>query len=71
MSTVAIDATHPSATINLAVLKKCLERILEADRRNQPVTLSPDEYILLNEIRYAVTTGVGSTNVVSAVTMTY
>lgn len=71
MATIVIGAATPSATVNIAVLKKVLDKILEADRRNAPVQIAPDEYILLNEIRFAVTTGVPSANVVSAVTMTY
>lgn len=71
MSTIAIDSTHPTTTINLAVLMSLLDKILEADRRNSAVSLAPDEYILINNIRFASTTGVPAANTVTAVTMTY
>ncbi len=72
MSTIAIDSTHPSSTINISVLLNLIDKLLEADRRNSPLpTLAVDEYILLNEIRFAVTTGIPSTNTVTTVTMTY
>jgi hypothetical protein len=71
MSTIAIDATNPSTTVNLAVLKKALDKIIDAHKINGPVTLANDEFILINEIRFAVSTGVASARVVSAVTMTY
>ncbi len=72
MSTIAINSTSPSTTINLAVLLNLIDKLLEADRKNAPLPgLAPDEYILLNEIRFAVTTGNPSTNTVTAVTMTY
>ena len=71
MATIAIDATTPSVTVNLAVLKKALDKIIDAHKINGVVKLADDEFRLINEIRYAVTTGVASANVVSAVTMTY
>lgn len=71
MSTIAIDSTTPSASVNLAVLNKALDKIIDAHRTNSVIRLADDEFRLVNEIRYAVTTGAGSANVVSAVTMTY
>lgn len=71
MATIAINATTPSTTVNLAVLKKALDKIIDAHKINGVVRLADDEFLLINEIRYAVTTGVASANVVSAVTMTY
>ena len=71
MATITIDATNPSTTVNVSVLKNCLANILEADRRGGSYTLAPDEYVLLNEILFAVSTGVPSTNTVTAVQMTY
>ena len=70
MATITIDATNPSATINLAVLKSLLDKLLELDRRNS-LNLGTDEYVLLNELRFAVTTGVPSANVVSQIVLTY
>ena len=71
MATIVIDATTPSASVNLAVLKKALDKLIDAHKTNGVVKLADDEFRLVNEIRYAVTTGVASANVVSAVTMTY
>lgn len=71
MSTIAINSTTPSTTVNLAVLKKALDKIIDAHKINGVVRLADDEFLLINEIRYAVTTGVASTNTVTAVTMTY
>jgi len=72
MSTIAINSTSPSTTINLAVLLKLIDKLLQADRTNSPLPgLAADEYILLNEIRFAVSTGIPSANTVTAVTMTY
>jgi hypothetical protein len=70
MAAITIDATTPSTTINLAVLQKLLERLLELSKRNS-IVLGKDEFVLLNELRYAVTTGVGSTNTVSQIVLTY
>lgn len=71
MATIVIDATNPSTTNNINVLKSALDKILESARENAPVNIAPDEYVLLNEIRFAVATGIPSANVVTAVTMTY
>lgn len=71
MATITIDASNPSASINIATLKSCIGNILEADRRGAAYMLAPDEYLLLNEILFAVTTGVPSANTVTAVVMTY
>lgn len=70
MATVTIDSTTPSASINLAVLKSLIDKLLDlADRKS--LVLGTDEYVLLNELRYAVTTGVPSTNTVTGITITY
>lgn len=70
MATVTIDSTTPSASINLAVLKSLIDKLLDlADRKS--LVLGTDEYVLLNELRYAVTTGVPSTNIVTGITITY
>lgn len=73
MSTLAINSTSPSTAINLAVLMALIDRLLEAaDKNAAPRLLSNDEYLLLNAIRWAVTTGTKTSgNTVSAVTMTY
>lgn len=72
MATITINSSSPSTTINLAVLLKLIDKLLEADRLNAPLPgLAPDEYLLLNEIRFAVATGVPSSNTVTAVAMTY
>lgn len=71
MATITIDASNPSTSVNIAVLKSALDKILEAARRNDRVMISSDEYIVLNEIRFAVATGVPSANTVTAVQMTY
>lgn len=70
MSTLDIDATHPSSSINLSVLLKLLDKLLDLADRNS-IVIGKDEYILLNEMRWAVTTGVGSTNTVSNIQITY
>lgn len=71
MSTLTIDSTHPSASINLATLKSVIDKVLEAARRNGYITLAPDEYLLLNEIRFAATDGNPTANTVSSITITY
>lgn len=70
MATVTIDASNPSTTVNLAVLKSALDKLLDAADVNS-YDLAPDEYILINELRYATTTGIGGANVISAITITY
>lgn len=71
MATIAINASTPSASVNINVLKNALDKIIDAHKINGVVRLADDEFRLINEIRYAVTTGVASANVVTAVTMTY
>lgn len=71
MATLTIDATTPSTTVNLAVLKNALDKIIGAHKINGVVRLADDEFQLINEIRYAVTTGLPSTNTVSSLTITY
>lgn len=71
MSTVTVDSTHPSATVNLAVLQSFLGRCLEHTRANRPVRVAQDEYVLLNELLNATTTGVSAGNTVTSITITF
>lgn len=71
MATLTIDSTTPSAAVNLAVLKNALDKIIDAHKINGVVRLADDEFRLINEIRFAVTTGLPSTNTVSSLTITY
>ena len=70
MSTVTIDASTPSATVNWAVLKSCCNRILELARRNS-IQLGSDEYTLLWEIVNASTDGKTATGVTTQAVITY
>lgn len=71
MATLTINSTTPSTTVNLAVLKNALDKIIDAHKINGVVRLADDEFRLINEIRFAVTTGLPSTNTVSSLTITY
>jgi len=69
MATVTIDASTP-ATGSLATLLRALDNILkEADNHQRPI--GADEYQVINELRFAVTTGAKSTNAVSQIVITY
>jgi hypothetical protein len=70
MSTLTIDATTPSASVNLAVLRSTLGRILEKARRHE-ISLGKDEYQLLYELCNATTTGSGSGGTISQIVITY
>ena len=70
MATLTINATTPSASTNLAVLLKLVDKIQALAERNTLV-LGTDEYVLLNELRFAVTTGLPSANVISQIVITY
>lgn len=70
MAAVTIDSTTPSATVNIAVLLKLVDKLLDLADRNSLV-IGKDEYILLNELRFAVTTGVPSANTVTSIAITY
>jgi hypothetical protein len=69
MSTTTIDASNPSATVNLPVLKSALNRLLEADRRNGSV-LGPDEYMLLWALANGPTDG-ATAGTVTSIAITY
>ena len=71
MATVMINATTPSTAVNINVLKNALDKIIDAHKINGVARLADDEFLLINELRYAVTTGVGSTNTVTTITVTY
>lgn len=73
MASLTIDSTHPSATINLATLKNCLGKLLEADKRGGVLpNLAPDEYVLLNELLMATTDGTPSaTNNITSIVINY
>lgn len=52
MATATINSTQPGATTgnvtaNAATLRACLQKILEASRKNSSYKLAPDEYQLL------------------------
>lgn len=70
MATVTINSTTPSATVNLAVLMSLIDKLQTMAERNQ-IVLGTDEYALLNELRFANTTGLHSTNVISQIVITY
>lgn len=72
MATLTINSTTPSAAVNLDTLHSAIDKILTADRINQPINLSPDEAQILCELKYAVTTGVPtSTYTVTSIAITY
>ena len=70
MSTITIDATTPSATVNYSVLKSCCDRLLEQSRRNH-IVLGADEYALLFEIVNASTDGKTATGTPTQAVITY
>lgn len=70
MATVTIDATTPSTTVNFAVLKRAVDKILDAARTNR-IQLGADEYALLFEIAYAGTDGKTAAGTTSQAVITY
>ena len=70
MATVTIDATTPSSAVNFSVLRRAIDKILEAARRNQ-IVLASDEYALLFEIVYGSTDGKTATGTTTQAVITY
>lgn len=70
MATVTIDASTPSASVNYAVLKSTVDKILEMHRRGQ-INVGADGYRLLFELVYASTDGKTNTGTTSQAVVTY
>ena len=64
---VTVDSTHPSATVNLAVLLKTLDNMLTVARTGGSYQFTPDDYTLLWYLRYG--NADGKTNTIGALTV--